>query len=145
LVPMANINNRTRHTAVVGLLQDRKYACVTDDIVREMNTKHIYFFHEHSHEKKTSNLINISRCVSSHFVTLSVCRETGASFSQSNFFRQIQNSEFANFGLKLTCLRCFKAIFLRIYSSCHSMKNLVKVPKFRKFFSLRMWKIASFT
>jgi hypothetical protein len=51
LVTKASINNRARHTEVVGLLRDRKYACVTEYIVRKMNKKHIYFFHEHSHEK----------------------------------------------------------------------------------------------
>jgi len=35
----ASNNNRTRHTEVAGLLHDREFACVTEDIVRETNAK----------------------------------------------------------------------------------------------------------
>jgi hypothetical protein len=40
----ANNNNRTRHTDVAGLLHDKEFDCVTENIVRETNTKDVYFF-----------------------------------------------------------------------------------------------------
>jgi len=57
LEPTVSNNNRTRHTGVSGLLHDREFDCVTEDIVRETNTKNIYFFHELSHRKKPSNIV----------------------------------------------------------------------------------------
>jgi hypothetical protein len=53
----AGNNNRTRHTEVAGLLHDKKFDCVTEDIVREKNIKDVFLFLEHSHSKKAINVI----------------------------------------------------------------------------------------
>jgi hypothetical protein len=53
----ASNNDRTRHTEVAGLLYDREIACVTEVIVKEINTKYLSFFPEHSQSKNAINLI----------------------------------------------------------------------------------------
>jgi len=58
------------------LFQDREFAYVTEDIVRETNTKDVSFFPETSHSKKASKLIVLCLAAAARFSLQSVSTES---------------------------------------------------------------------
>jgi len=137
-------NNRSMHTEYANLLHKRESACVTKYIVREANIKDIYFFQDISVRKKyfliflQLLLITVIYC--------QCCREHDASFSHSNFIRQIQTFQFSLSGPNLMWLSYIKDDLFKNFNKVSQDKFFVRsLKKCKRIYKLWMYEITSFT
>jgi len=89
LEPTASNKNRTRQTEVASFVQDKEFACITENFVRGTNTKDVSVFPDLSHSKKASNLIILCPDAVARFSLVSDFSERDASFSHPKSFSQI--------------------------------------------------------
>ena len=115
----------TRHHEEARFIHEREFACVPEDIVKKSLTKNDYFpsrIFSQQESKLPHN--SLSSCCCSLFVTVTVCRQSDASISQSKFHSHIQDHHGPPYRPRLRFIRFIKEVLIPKLQNCNRKCSL---------------------